>query len=279
MIKKVKEAKKKVDALDVSKFKSQCCTTWEVKLKDGTLYKRGELTACFAQAAGSIAKCLREGKEPKTLTYFVEERRQKDNLTDEERVAWFKLLQDNKIITSKEDPEKLVKEGITFDVTDESLSPCSLYLELSLCRYINEEPAVVRSMFILMKAGLSFAHALGYAQNSHGKSSGHMVLPYTGGVYSNGMAVSGTGRVLTLSTFIKNRVSMDERQVLAEIKEKGSSPWRFHVHLNEKNKDIRLKDLDSFLSEEMVELFNCDTAEDIEAKVKESKEKGESIFV
>lgn len=279
MNKKIKKAKKLVDNLDKTKFKSQCGTTWEIHLEDGSLYEKGNFTACFAGTVRSLKKCLDEEKKPKTVTYFVEDRQQKENLTRDERVAWFSLLKKYGVINNGKEAEKLVDGGITFDVTEGNLSPCSLYLELALCRYINEEPAVVRSMFLLTEAGLGFAQALAYSQSKHGKSSGHMVLPFTGGIYAYKSAASSIGQALSLNNFIKDRTKMDKRQVLAEIKDKGYGIWKLHEKLSEANADIKLGDLENFLNEEIVELFECDNEKDITTKVKESKEKGESIFV
>lgn len=279
MEEEIKKAKELVDNLDISKFKSQCGTTWEVHLEDGSLYQRGNFTACFAGTVSSLKKCLNEGKTPKTVTYFVEDRKQKENLTREERIDWFELLKKYNVISSEEEAEKLIDEGITFDLSDESLTPCSLYLELALCRYINEEPAVVRSVFLLTEAGLGFAQALAYAQAKHGKSPGHMVLPYTGGIYAQNIAAADAGKALSLSNFIKDRTKMDNRQVVAEIKDKGYGIWKFHAKLSETNNEIKLGSIDNFLSEEMAGLFNCDNEKDMEALVKESKKKGSSIFV
>lgn len=275
----IKKAKELVDTL-AKNFKAQQGTTWEIHLEDGTLYKRGEQTACFAATIQSLKACVDAGLKPKTITYYVEEGHVKENLTPLERKQWFLLLKRVGVIKNKKAAAKLVEGGISYDVTDASLSPCALYLELALCRYINEEPAVVKSVFALMKAGVGFAQALAYSQSKHGRSGGHMVLPFTGGIYNEAAPAQSLGQVLTLNTFIKNRETMDDRKVVEHVK--GHGPygyWEFHQRLGKQNSAIKLKDMANFLSDEMVELFNCETPEEIATKVEESKKKGDSIFV
>jgi hypothetical protein len=277
-LQKVIEEVKKIKKED---FKPQDGTTWEVLLEDGTSYEKAPNTACFAATLRTITKCLKEEKKPKTIVYYVNETENKkaEILPTIVRRKWLVLLKKNGILKTKTPSLTLLTKGIPFDISDENLSPASLYLQLALCRYINEEPAVVTSVLKLTDAGAKFAPALGFSQSKFGRNQIHMVLPIIGGIYSSGNTANKLGNIISLNFFIKDRTFMDNRSFMKNAETEGTHGcWKFFSQLEAKSENIHLSDEENVFSIVIDKILEDESSKVME-KVNASKEKGEKIFV